>query len=137
MVAVRSISASYVARWKLNKSQGTVIHAGNRLATHESLDREQRMVALVNHGIDRYGRLGGTHDFHPAEHLRDEQKRAVQQILDSRDFAINLRGAAGTGKTATLQEIDRGLREAGAKSRRLRRRAARWRSCTKWVSAMP
>lgn len=29
------------------------------------------------------------------------------------DFAINLRGAAGTGKTATLQEIDRGLREAG------------------------
>jgi ATP-dependent exoDNAse (exonuclease V) alpha subunit len=36
-----------------------------------------------------------------------------QQILDSRDFAINLRGAAGTGKTATLQEIKRGLRESG------------------------
>ena len=71
------------------------------------------MVAMVNHGIDQYGRLGGTHEFRPAEHLRDEQKRAVQQILDSRDFAINLRGAAGTGKTATLQEIDRGLREAG------------------------
>jgi conjugative relaxase-like TrwC/TraI family protein len=98
---------------EIEKSQGAVIHAGDRLATHESLDREQRMVAMVNHGIERYGRLGGTNEFRPAEHSRDEQKRAVEQILDSRDFAINLRGAAGTGKTATLQEIDRGLREAG------------------------
>ena len=98
---------------EIEKSQGAVIHADDRLATHESLDREQRMVAMVNRGIEQYARLGGTHEFRPAEHLRDEQKRAVQQILDSRDFAVNLRGAAGTGKTATLQEIDRGLREAG------------------------
>ena len=98
---------------EIEKSQGTVIHAGDRLATHESLDREQRMIALVNHGIDRYERLGGTHKFHPSERLREEQKRVVERVLDSRDFAINLRGAAGTGKTATLQEIDRGLRESG------------------------
>jgi conjugative relaxase-like TrwC/TraI family protein len=98
---------------EIEKSEGTVIHAGDRLATHDSLDREQRMVAMVNHGIDQYAQLGGTHEFHPSERQRDEQKRAVQQILDSRDFAINLRGAAGTGKTATLQEIDRGLRESG------------------------
>ncbi len=98
---------------EIEKSQGTFIYAGDRLATHESLAREQHMVAMVNHGIDQYARLGDTHEFHPSEHLRDEQRRAVQQILDSRDFAINLRGAAGTGKTATLQEIDRGLRESG------------------------
>jgi len=98
---------------QVEQSQGELIHAGNRLATRESLDREQRMVALVNKNIGQYPQLGGTHVFHPDEHLRDEQKRAVQQILDSRDFAVNLRGAAGTGKTATLQEIDRGLREAG------------------------
>jgi conjugative relaxase-like TrwC/TraI family protein len=98
---------------EIEKSQGTVIHAGDRLATQQSLDREQRMVAMVNNGIDRYARLGGTHEFQPSERLRDEQRRAAQQVLDSRDFAINLRGAAGTGKTATLQEIDRGLRESG------------------------
>ena len=98
---------------EIEKSQGIVIHAGERLATHESLDREQHMVAMVNHGIDRYARLGGTHEFQASESLHAEQRRAVQQVLDSRDFAINLRGAAGTGKTATLQEIDRGLRESG------------------------
>jgi ATP-dependent exoDNAse (exonuclease V) alpha subunit len=98
---------------EVEKSQGRLIYAGNRLATHDSLDREQRMIAAVNQGIDRYGRLGDTHEFHPHEHLRDEQRRAVQQILDSRDFAINLRGAAGTGKTAALQELDRGVRESG------------------------
>ncbi|HEV2323450.1 MAG TPA: MobF family relaxase [Terracidiphilus sp.] len=98
---------------EIDKSQGTIIHAGDRLATLDSLDREQRMIAMVNHGIDRYARLGGTHEFQPSERLRDEQRRAVQQVLNSRDFAINLRGAAGTGKTATLQEIDRGLHEAG------------------------
>jgi len=98
---------------EIEKSQGAVVHAGDRLATHESLDREQRMIAMVNHGIDQYARLGGTREFQSSERLRDEQKRVVQQVLDSRDFAINLRGAAGTGKTATLQEIDRGLRESG------------------------
>lgn len=98
---------------EIEKSQGIVIHAGNRLTTHESLDREQRMIAMIDHRIGGYGRLGGTNEYHPGENLRDEQMRVVQQILDSRDFAINLRGAAGTGKTATLQEIDRGLREAG------------------------
>lgn len=98
---------------EIDKSQGTVIHAGDRMATNESLDREQRMVAMVNGGIGEYGRLGGTHVSEPSEHLRAEQRHAVQQILDSRDFAVNLRGAAGTGKTATLQEINRELRESG------------------------
>jgi tRNA A37 threonylcarbamoyladenosine biosynthesis protein TsaE len=45
--------------------------------------------------------------------LREEQRRAVEAILESRDLAINLRGAAGTGKTATLREVHRGLNHAG------------------------
>lgn len=98
---------------EVEKSQGAFIHSGDRLATKESLEREQRIITAVDRGIGQYARLGGTVDFEPREHLRDEQKRAVQQILDSQDFAINLRGAAGTGKTATLREIERGLRETG------------------------
>jgi len=73
------------------------------------------MIAAVNGGIGRYERLGGKREFSPSERLRDEQKQAVHQILLSQDFALNLRGAAGTGKTAAFTEIARGLREAGRK----------------------
>jgi conjugative relaxase-like TrwC/TraI family protein len=97
----------------LEQSQGSFIRAGNNLATRESLEREQRMIAAVDGGVGRYERLGGKREFSPSERLREEQLRAVHQILDSRDFTVNLRGAAGTGKTATLTEIARGLREAG------------------------
>jgi len=98
---------------ELEQSQGSIIRAGNNLATRESLDRERRMIEVVNRGIGRFERLGGTIDFRHSEHLREEQRRAVHLILDSRDLATNLRGAAGTGKTATLHEIDLGLRDAG------------------------
>ena len=98
---------------ELEQLQGSLIRAGNNLATRESLEREQRMIATVDGGIGRYERLGRERDFRPSERLRDEQLRAVHQILNSQDFAVNLRGAAGTGKTATLTEIACGLRGAG------------------------
>ena len=98
---------------QVEQMQGSIFRAGHDLATRESLDREQKIIATIDRGIGRYERLGGDRVFQPSEHLREEQKQAVQRILDSRDFAINLSGAAGTGKTATLQEIDRGLRDAG------------------------
>ena len=98
---------------ELEQSEGSLIRAGNNLATRESLEREQRMITTVDGGVGRFDRLGGEHELHPSERLREEQQRAVYQVLDSRDLVINLRGAAGTGKTATLGEIDRGLRDAG------------------------
>lgn len=98
---------------ELEQARGTLVRSRNDIATRESLDREQRIIAAVNDGVRKEDRLGRDRHFEPAEHLSSEQKQAVQQILDSRDFATNLCGAAGTGKTATLQEIDRGLRDAG------------------------
>jgi conjugative relaxase-like TrwC/TraI family protein len=98
---------------EVEQAQGGLIQAGNNLATRESLERERRMIAVVDLGIGRFERLCGEQEFHPSERLREEQQRAVYQVLDSKDFAINLSGAAGTGKTATLHEIDRGLRDAG------------------------
>ena len=97
----------------LERAKGTLISAGDEIATHATLQRERDMIAVVNRGTDRYDRLGKGCDFEPLDKLRPEQRRAVEAVLDSRDLAINLRGAAGTGKTATLREIDRGLREAG------------------------
>ena len=95
------------------QASGALLRSGTEIATRESLEREKHILAMVNNGIGREERLGRDLRFEPAGNLREEQKRAVKTILDSGDFAINLRGAAGTGKTATLQEIDKGLRNAG------------------------
>jgi conjugative relaxase-like TrwC/TraI family protein len=95
------------------QASGALLRSGTEIATRESLEREKQILAMVNNGIGREERLGRDLRFEPAGNLREEQKQAVKTILDSGDFAINLRGAAGTGKTATLQEIDKGLRNAG------------------------
>ena len=92
---------------------GTILKAGPEVATQESVERERAMVQAIHQGLGRYGRLGGAEELRVSDRLRPEQKQAVQVVLDSRDLAVNLRGAAGTGKTATLQEIHRGLTEGG------------------------
>jgi conjugative relaxase-like TrwC/TraI family protein len=98
---------------QLEESSGRVFRAGNEIATGESLNRERQMVAVVNDGIGRFEPLGGNNGFVASDRLRPEQKHVVEFVLASRDHAVNIRGAAGTGKTATLQELNRGLTEAG------------------------
>jgi conjugative relaxase-like TrwC/TraI family protein len=96
--------------------QGKLLLVGGSIATQTSLERERNIVATIDRGIDRYQALGGEAPIEPKGSLRAGQRHAVETILASQDFAINLRGAAGPGKTATLQEIDRGLQVAGHKT---------------------
>jgi ATP-dependent exoDNAse (exonuclease V) alpha subunit len=70
------------------------------------------MIDLVNRGVGRSERLGGMDRFVASDRLNPEQKRAVEFVLDSRDRVVAISGAAGTGKTATLQELRRGLNES-------------------------
>src|SRR6202011_5622785 len=95
----------------LEEASGAILRVGHQVATHESLDRERQMIAAINRGIGAFDRLGGDHVFLASDRLRPEQQHAVHQVLASRDWAVSLRGAAGTGKTATLQELHRGLAE--------------------------
>ena len=46
--------------------------------------------------------------FSPADRLSEEQRRAVGKIMESQSFITLFRGAAGTGKSTCLQEIQRG-----------------------------
>jgi conjugative relaxase-like TrwC/TraI family protein len=79
------------------------------LTTRETLEQERRMIAIANHGVDRFGPLN--RHFKSKHGLTDEQRKAVQFILHSTDQFIGLRGAAGTGKTHLLQELLRGIEE--------------------------
>jgi conjugative relaxase-like TrwC/TraI family protein len=99
--------------FSLEESTGRILQAGKEVATRESLDRERDMIERINRGIGQFERLGGQHEFAASAFLRPEQKEAVEFVLNSRDLAVNIRGAAGTGKTATLQELQRGLEESG------------------------
>jgi conjugative relaxase-like TrwC/TraI family protein len=97
----------------LQESSGAILRDGGEIATAESLQREREMVSWVNQGIGKCEPLGGKQQFVASDRLRPEQKRAVTFILGSRDQVVNMRGAAGTGKTATLKELRRGLAETG------------------------
>jgi conjugative relaxase-like TrwC/TraI family protein len=91
---------------------GAMLTARGDVATKESLKREERMVAAINAGLDQHQALGRGRSFVVSGTLRPEQKQAVQAVLASRDFAFNINGAAGAGKTALLEEVHRGLTEA-------------------------
>src|ERR1035441_8057511 len=70
------------------------------------------MVACINRGVGAFERLG-TGAFLASDRLRPEQNSAIDFVLNCRDRAVSICGAAGAGKTATLQELRRGLEEAG------------------------
>ena len=97
----------------VQESAGRVLRSGREIATETSLEREQEMIATVNRGLGGFEPLVGAHTFVISDRLRPEQKHAVEFVLRSCDLAVSISGAAGTGKTATLKELRRGLMEAG------------------------
>ena len=94
------------------ESSGAILRDGEEIATSASLRRERNMIELVNRGIGTCERLGGENRLTASDCLNPEQKRAVEFVLDSHDRVVGISGAAGTGKTATLCELSRGLKEA-------------------------
>ncbi len=100
-------------RLSIEESSGAILRDGNEVATAESLQRERDMIQRIDRGLDAFPRLGGITTFVPSDSLRPDQKDAISFVLESRDGAVSICGAAGTGKTATLREVYRALREAG------------------------
>jgi len=92
---------------------GALLYQDGDVATLGSLRREREMIACVNRGMGSLEPLGMSRDFIASDRLRPEQRKAVEFVLSSRDRTVAIRGAAGTGKTATLCELKRGLLEAG------------------------
>jgi conjugative relaxase-like TrwC/TraI family protein len=95
------------------ESAGQLLRHNGEVATTESLQRERKMIEAVNRDQGCFASLGNGREFIASDKLRPEQKKAVEFVLGSRDRAVAISGAAGTGKTATLQELRRGLVEGG------------------------
>ncbi|MBC2593504.1 relaxase domain-containing protein [Ruficoccus amylovorans] len=81
------------------------------VSTSQLREREQEIVNMAVLGVNSHPPF--CENYQPSPALSDEQKDAVRSLLASEHFVTLFRGGAGTGKTFTLQEVDRGLRQAG------------------------
>jgi conjugative relaxase-like TrwC/TraI family protein len=106
-------SAQLKGALTIREATGKMFREDGEIATTASLQRERGMIEMVNAGIGRFDALGGEAQLKVSDRLRAEQRRAVESVLSSRDLAVNICGGAGTGKTATLQELRRGLIRGG------------------------
>jgi len=81
------------------------------VTTPEVLAEEQR---LIQHCLAGQGRYEQFNEFWRIEDetLTEQQRAAVQHILNSRDFVVGICGKAGTGKTILLHEA-KGAIEGG------------------------
>lgn len=78
-----------------------------RLTSREVLGWELEVVVAAHDGRNEHPKLAP--DFRPSDKLSAEQKVAVEKILQSRHLITVFSGGAGTGKSRTLQEVERGL----------------------------
>jgi conjugative relaxase-like TrwC/TraI family protein len=84
-------------------------HPG-KVASREHLEREWQIVCLASDGRRCCDSLA--FDCRARnDRLDDEQREAVNWLVSSRDLVSLFRGGAGTGKSFTLREVQRELRE--------------------------
>ena len=84
---------------------------GRKLTAHDVLHRELEIVLAAKLGKSAHSSL--MPDYAPADSLTAEQRKAVDHIARSCGFITLFRGGAGTGKSFTLKEVERGLSSAG------------------------
>ncbi len=83
------------------------------VTTREVLAEERKMIVFARHGRGTQLRLGTGNHVLKRTWLNRDQQRAVEHILGSRDRVILIRGAAGVGKTAMMQEAVEGVTANG------------------------
>src|SRR5439155_8329219 len=83
----------------------------NGYSTREILATELALIAAMTEGKEGVQPLNFS--YHPAGGLSEDQRVALQQVLQSPDRITGLRGLAGTGKTTTLKELKTACEIAG------------------------
>ncbi|HEX2712848.1 MAG TPA: MobF family relaxase, partial [Candidatus Acidoferrales bacterium] len=85
--------------------------------TQEMIDYERDTIRVMRAGLNRHEQLvshgarGEIGTNHP--HLSESQRKAVEQILSSRDQVTALEGLAGAGKTTSLTAIREAAEQEG------------------------
>ncbi len=73
---------------------------------------ERKLIAEAKNGQNKYRPINP--EYEPVnDQITLEQKQAVKHVLNSKDFITMITGRAGTGKTWSVKEIEKGIKETG------------------------
>jgi len=91
--------------------------AGRHFTTAGTIQAEKEVIQAVRDGRGKAQQLMQVQQAIPLtesqEHLNQTQRKAIEQILTSRDQIQGLQGSAGSGKTTTLAVIRQGAEQSG------------------------
>jgi conjugative relaxase-like TrwC/TraI family protein len=92
---------------EFTKSDSRITRVGDLVTTKQVVEEELVMLRLARDGKDKHAPLGGGKEwtFQDAQVAADKgQQNAVMHLLTSRDFALSIRGKAGSGKSTMARE---------------------------------
>jgi len=78
---------------------------GSHVTTDQAKLEEEQLLHLVRGGWDICEPMGREFEFNPGG-LTDEQRKALEHILASRDLVMDVSGIAGAGKSHLLEEAE-------------------------------
>jgi ATP-dependent exoDNAse (exonuclease V) alpha subunit len=119
LAEVRAGFKQRVEAGELIEAERAEYEPGRKFTTEEMIGLERDNIQLMRAGQNQHAELAteetrrGIEEQHA--HLSNSQKRAVEEILSSRDQVTALEGAAGTGKTTSLAAIREAAERDGYK----------------------
>jgi conjugative relaxase-like TrwC/TraI family protein len=114
---IRANLEARIASGEFREVNGRKHSAGRHFTTAGTIQAEKEIIRSVREGQGQAPQLMSIQDAIPLteahERLNDTQRKAIEQILTSRDHVQGLQGSAGSGKTSTLAAIRQGAEQNG------------------------
>jgi conjugative relaxase-like TrwC/TraI family protein len=114
---VRANFEARIASGEFREVNGSKHSTGRHFTTAGTIQAEKEIIHSVQKGQGQAPQLMSIQDAIPLteahERLNDTQRKAIEQILTSRDQVQGLQGSAGSGKTSTLAAIRQGAEQSG------------------------
>lgn len=114
---VRANFEARVASGEFREVGGHGHSASRHFTTAQTIQAEKEIIRSVQDGQGRAPQLLSVQEAIPLTdshtQLNETQRRAIEQVLTSRDQIQGLQGSAGSGKTSTLAAIRQGAEQSG------------------------
>lgn len=114
---VRANFEARIASGEFREVTGSKHASGRHFTTSGTIKAEKEIIQSVQDGQGRAPQLLSIQEAIPLTdsdtQLNEKQRKAVEQILTSRDQIQGLQGSAGSGKTSTLAAIRKGAEQNG------------------------